>query len=75
LPKPRSGFSAFSIGNKIVLVGGNDGRVLNKVDVYDTKTSKWDKMPSMIMKRDELAVTVGPDNMIYAVGGYGGPDK
>lgn len=29
----------------------------------------------MIMARDELAVAVGPDLKIYAVGGYGGTDK
>ena len=45
------------------------------MDVFDTDTGKWDRMPYMIMRRDELAVTVGPDNKIYAVGGYGGSDK
>jgi hypothetical protein len=75
LPNPRSGFAAFNIGNKIIVVGGNDGRVLNKVDVLDIETMTWSKMPNMLMKRDELAVTIGPDNKIYAVGGYGGPDK
>lgn len=29
----------------------------------------------MLIRRDELAVTMGPDSKIYAVGGYGGPDK
>jgi influenza virus NS1A-binding protein len=58
-----------------VVVGGNDGRVLNKVDVLDIDTLQWEKMPNMLMKRDELAVTIGPDNKIYAVGGYGGPDN
>lgn len=29
----------------------------------------------MMLKRDELSVTIGPDNKIYAVGGYGGSDK
>lgn len=26
----------------------------------------------MIQKRDELAVALGPDGKIYAIGGYGG---
>lgn len=26
----------------------------------------------MLTKRDELAAVVGPDNKIYAIGGYGG---
>ena len=72
---PRSGFSAFNIGNKIVIVGGNDGKVLNKVDILDIESMQWEKMPSMIVRRDELAATIGPDNNIYAVGGYGGADK
>lgn len=29
----------------------------------------------MKMPRDELAVALGPDGKIYAVGGYGGPEK
>jgi hypothetical protein len=27
------------------------------------------------MKRDELAACLGPDNKIYAIGGYGGGDN
>lgn len=38
-------------------------------------TSFIKQLSSMIMMRDELAATIGPDNKIYAVGGYGGPDK
>jgi len=75
MPKARSGFAALTAGHKIVVVGGNDGKVLNRVDVLDTATNAWEKMPRMIMKRDELAVTIGPDNKIYAIGGYGGPDN
>jgi hypothetical protein len=29
----------------------------------------------MKFRRDELAVALGPDNKIYAMGGYGGADK
>jgi influenza virus NS1A-binding protein len=29
----------------------------------------------MNMKRDELATCLGPDNKIYAIGGYGGGDN
>lgn len=29
----------------------------------------------MNMKRDELAACLGPDNKIYAIGGYGGGDN
>lgn len=33
------------------------------------------KLPSLNYARDELAVALGPDLKIYAVGGYGYPDK
>ena len=26
----------------------------------------------MITRRDELAAVIGPDNKVYAIGGYGG---
>lgn len=29
----------------------------------------------MRSRRDELAVTLGPDGKIYAIGGYGGQEK
>ena len=32
----------------------------------------WHKCASMINRRDELASCLGPDNKIYAIGGYGG---
>lgn len=75
LPKPRSGFSGLALENKLIIVGGNDGHVLNTVDALVLDTMTWEKLPPMITKRDELAVTLGPDGKIYAVGGYGGSDK
>ncbi len=63
------------MGGSIVVIGGNDGKVLSRVDSLDLKTLSWSKLPSLNQARDELAVTVGPDCKIYAVGGYGGQDK
>ena len=57
------------------MIGGNDGQVLSRVDSLNMKTMTWSKLPSMKMPRDELAVALGPDGKIYAVGGYGGPEK
>jgi hypothetical protein len=59
----------------IYVIGGNDGKVLSSVDALNLKTLTWHKMASMSINRDELAVSIGPDNKIYAVGGYGGNDK
>lgn len=75
MPTPRSGFAAIAIGPRIIILGGNNGQVMADVDIYDTVTEQWEKMASLRKGRDELAVCLGPDNKIYAVGGYGGKDK
>lgn len=74
LPKPRSGFAACvkREEGKIFFVGGNSGSVLRKFDCLDLKKGKWSRWPDMLQKRDELAVTLGPDGKVYAIGGYGG---
>ena len=75
--KPRSGFAAVTLKNenKIYVIGGNDGRVQNRVECLNLNTKLWSKIPKMNMKRDELAACLGPDNKIYAIGGYGGGDN
>ena len=74
MPKPRSGFASCvkKDEGKIFFCGGNSGSVLRKIDCLDLKKGKWSRLPDMIQKRDELAVTLGPDGMVYAIGGYGG---
>jgi len=74
MPKPRSGFAACvkPQEGKIFFCGGNSGTVLRKFDCLDLKKGKWSKLAEMIQKRDELAVALGPDGKIYAIGGYGG---
>lgn len=74
LPKPRSGFAscAKKEESRIFFCGGNSGSVLRKFDCLDLKKGKWLRFPDLIYKRDELAVTLGPDGMVYAIGGYGG---
>ena len=77
LRKPRSGFAAVYLRseNKIYIIGGNDGRVQHRVECLNLNTKQWTKIPKMNMKRDELAACLGPDNKIYAIGGYGGGDN
>jgi hypothetical protein len=74
MPKPRSGFAACVKRDegKIFFCGGNSGNVLRKFDCLDLKKGKWSRLPEMIQKRDELAVALGPDGKVYAIGGYGG---
>ncbi len=74
LPKPRSGFASCvkKEEGKIFFCGGNSGNVVRKFDCLDLKKGKWSRCPDMLHKRDELAVALGPDGKIYAIGGYGG---
>lgn len=57
------------------LIGGNDGKVTKEVDILEVATGQWTKGVPMLHRRDELAACVGPDQRIYAVGGYGGGDN
>jgi hypothetical protein len=73
LPCPRSGCAAVRIGTKAYICGGNDGeKILDEALVFDLETYEIKKLKSMKVPRDELALTVGSDGSIYAIGGFGG---
>jgi len=58
------------------ICGGNDGKsILHTFESYNFKTKKWTELPSLKVRRDELAITVGSDSKIYAIGGFGGQNK
>ena len=59
----------------IYLIGGNDGKVLNQVEILEYPSCVWKQAAPMLHKRDELAACIGPDKKIYVVGGYGGGDN
>jgi hypothetical protein len=62
--------------DEIVICGGNDGKnVLKNVDAYSLKTKTWRALPPLKYKRDELSLVLGTDKKIYAIGGFGGPNK
>jgi hypothetical protein len=44
-----------------MIIGGNDGRVQNRVECLNLQNGMWSKLPKMNMKRDELAACMGPD--------------
>lgn len=77
LRKPRSGFAAVALKgeNTIFVIGGNDGTIQSRVESLNLRNKTWSKVPKMHLKRDELAACLGPDNKIYAIGGYGGGDN
>lgn len=60
---------------KIFIIGGNDGKVTNSVEILEMPSGKWTFGTSMLMRRDELAACFGPDEKIYVVGGYGGGEN
>ncbi|KAK8122242.1 hypothetical protein PG984_010912 [Apiospora sp. TS-2023a] len=59
LPTPRGGLMAAAVGGKIYTFGGEGdeaqgagpGGVYDEVEVYDTETDRWEKMPSMAVPR------------------------
>ena len=63
------------VEQQIYLIGGNDGKVLNTVEILEYPACSWKQMTPMNHRRDELAACIGPDNKIYVVGGYGGGDN
>jgi len=77
--KAKSGFASVLIHNEpkqldqLMVIGGNDGQVQNRVEFMNLWDSLRPKCASMISRRDELAACLGPDGKIYAIGGYGGP--
>ena len=76
LRKKRSGFGIANIGHLIYVIGGNDGEsILNSVECLNTRTGEWKRKESMAEVRDELAVCVGKDDLIYAIGGFGGKNN
>ena len=76
LQKKRSGFGVVSIDHLIYIIGGNDGdSILSSFECLNTETGEWKKKESMAEPRDELAVCVGKDNIIYAIGGFGGKNN
>jgi len=73
LTAPKSGFGALHVKDEIYVCGGNDGQsILKTFESFNLKTKRWTFLPPLELKRDELAVVVGPDHKIYAIGGFGG---
>ena len=57
------------LSDSIFVIGGNDGQnILSTVEQYDYRMKKVQQQAEMRERRDELAVTIGTDNKIYAIG-------
>ena len=68
LNRPRSSLAAFTINQKIWVVGGvyEDGTIAD-IEVYDPVTNVWSVIPNPTNFSGEAFVVVGND-LIYAVG-------
>lgn len=72
LPGIRSGFGLASLHDSLYIVGGSDGMPLKSTEILTNST--WSSGPNMKTRRDELSLVLGPDLLLYALGGYGGTD-
>lgn len=72
LPIARSGFACLILDSTLFVLGGTDGVPLKRVEKWDG--TEWEALPSLRQRRDELAAVVGPDQRLYAIGGFGGTD-
>lgn len=60
LQRARSGFSVAEHLSKIYFCGGNSGggnpadSIVRRFDCLDLKKGQWQRLPDMLMKRDEL---------------------
>ena len=64
----RPGCKLCSVGGRIYLVGGRDGR---KVTEYNPGTNVWKNMPSLQKRRSAHHSVCAVDNKIFAVSGAG----
>jgi N-acetylneuraminic acid mutarotase len=51
---------------------GTDPQFFDTVEAFDPETNIWTPVASMSTARGALAVAVGPDGRIYAIGGFDG---
>jgi serine/threonine protein kinase len=74
LRRPRAAGAAAVVGDRIVVVGGqDDGRLLETTEVFDGR--RWTEGADIPTPRDHLAA-VSDGDALYAVGGRAlGPDK
>jgi len=76
LPYPLAGFAAVGIGKYIYIIGGSTGysvhsRTLSKKNIlrYDTEKDIYEKIGTMVIPRNALAVAKNINNDIYSIAG------
>lgn len=71
LNERRSGCRAVVLGNKFIVLGGWNRRILNSVEAYDSITRKWIQLPPMKSTRQYPAVGVFKSTFLLVAGGWG----
>ena len=68
-------FETVFVGENVFIMGGEkkyNGKLqrLSSVSIYNVRTKKWKKGPSMMERRRAFGACVSPENTIYMIGGY-----
>jgi N-acetylneuraminic acid mutarotase len=72
LPTTRSRLKAETVGNKIYVIGGENGSTeYTTNEEYDPQSDTWTTMSSMSIARSSFGIATF-NNRIYVIGGYGG---
>jgi len=74
LTSGRSSFGLTSDDNGLFMAGGSDGNILNVFQYFRLTSNEWILLPDMMHKREEFGLVMGPDNIIYAIGGFDGKE-
>ena len=56
----------------IYVSGGSDGHITRNLEYLNLLTNQWKQLEPMKHKREEHGFTIGPDNKLYAIGGFNG---
>jgi N-acetylneuraminic acid mutarotase len=68
--------AAFGSDGKLYAIGGDDAsnppNPLSSVEAYDPATNTWTSRAAMPIARGALAAVLGPNGLIYAIGGQDG---
>ncbi|KAI3502478.1 hypothetical protein L1887_30562 [Cichorium endivia] len=69
---PRCLFASASLGQVAIFAGGinEDGKIMDTVEVYDSRSGKWEVLPSL-MKPRKMCSGVYMDGKFYVMGGIG----
>lgn len=70
LGKPRGGIAAATVGDRVVVVGGEEGaRTIKEVEAYDPGADRWQGLPDLPTPRHGLGAVAHRDRVYVLEGG------